>query len=385
MGSTSIAKHTVTQELFDFQQNPQSEAQCGLSPMLTWNWVSDIKMTDYSGWASSTPTSTNTTSVNIALCAIANYFPSQLSLESIATTSDLTSIIINTVSLFSFMMLYNQLSVNRKINSLDTYDPLVRICVGAVSASLDASIIPARSSVTNAYDLDSSLSAAKNAVVTYLNSLLSSTDSLSQDPIIPFLKILIPRFFTPVWTLSHFASYADGRMSSSSFYDQRYAHIAIVDAFSNWLTFIKSQATSTNLTLPNCNDINAWIDMRRKNIAQHVEGEEDIVGFYTSVADQVNIATRNIKALKQTNQQFERRRGRVATLSENLQNTQTRANIALAILVFWIVSLVISSSVAIYLFYHENYALLNILIIFSISLVMLDTLGRGVMGAMSSK
>lgn len=387
MGQKTIASTTLSTELNTFLQDTQPDVLCGLSPMLAWNWSSDHNNsnTPFGDWGTTLPTSTNSTSLKIALSAITQTFPSKQSLMTTQSTGDLTNLIINTVSLFSFMMLYNQIASFRKENSLNNLnDPILAVCVAAISASTHASIIPSRTSTTKGdgnYSLDSTILAATRATVSYLNSTSVTLGYEYQDAVIPLLEYLIPHFFTPLWTLLHFASYADGRMPNTSFYDQRYAPLVIANAFSNWLKFI-NQHSPTDHT---CGLVANWIDEQRKFISGMTESDSDIAGFFTSVKNQASNATNNVNALERTNHQFERRKGRVATLSENLQSTRAKSNIALAILSFWITACVASFVVAIFLFRKENYAMLNMLIVATLSLVLIDALARGVMSAMSTK
>lgn len=369
-----IANVAVDSELMTFVNDPQSDSTCGLSPMLAWTWP---VLSDYNNlpstqpmWPATSGPATNLTSVQIAVTTITNRIPSRSSLPSGGTISDVSAVVLDTTMLFCFAMLYNQLAQFQGIPNLNSQDPILGLCSAAVAAASAPSVIPSPDPSTGITTLQSSLTSAANAVVAYVASLSSS------DAAIPFatsLATLVPRMFTSYWTLSYFCSFGDGRMTGTSFYDQRYAPLAVTSAFDGWLQYINSSAN-----VPHMQDISSWLADAHSTVSSTTEGPASLSSMYSSNKSSVQSASDGVTTLQATNAQFERRRSSVGALSENLKESQKQTDLAFATLVVWAATLSTSLAVAGFLVQQRNYPMVLTLIISIITLLAVDTLGRAV-------
>lgn len=381
--SGSIADMAVNAELVKFVNDPQSDSRCGLSPMLAWKWPGQAAygQTPYNQpppyWPATTTHATNSTSVQIAVMAINNRIPSQSSLPAGATVAitDLTAIMLDTVMLFSFVMLFNQVAVFQAVNCVSSSDSILKICVGAVSAAEDA-VTALLASGSVAVSLQTSLTSATDAVALYLSNLSAAQQAI---PFSSTLSTLVPRMFTPYWTVSYLAAYGDGRMAAATFYDQRYASLAVASVFDSWLQYISTATSQSNLT-----DISNWFSTARASVASSVEGQTSLNNFYAGIRDDSNNTKSSIKTLQATNAQFERRRGSVGAMSENLTASQKRTDLAFTTLSLWVATLVCSLAVAGFLLRQRNFPMVMTLVGATITILTVDALGRGVAGASSS-
>lgn len=372
---TRITDIAVNNELMTFVNDPQSDSQCGLSRMLAWTWPTASvwnKNTSRSQplWPATVSLATNPTAVNIAVLAVNNNIPSSSSLPT--DLLGLIVIMLDTALLFSFAMLYNQLAKFQGVKSITSHAPIVALCVGAIAAAADPSVIPYFDPVTGTTSLESSLSNASRAVSSYL---------ANADMTIPYastLANLIPLMFTPVWTLSYYAAFSDGRMPDATFYDQRYAPSVVSSAFDSWISSLSIAASNNDLL-----DISGWLKDTRDALTDSTEGPDDLTTFFGSIRDESSSATSNINTLLATNAQFERRRGSIGALSDNLYANRKRTDFALTTMVLWIATVVACLTVAGILIAQKNYSLVTVLIIATITLLTVDSLWRALVASAS--
>lgn len=364
----SITTIAANGELVTFVNDPTSDTQCGSSRMLAWTWPGSTAFAQTASamplWPATNSNATNATSVSLAVMAIMNMIPSSASLPT--TSTDLSALVLDTSLLFSFMMLYNQIALFQGVNNVAT-DPIIALCIGAVASASAVSVIPCADPTTGVMSLQSTLTSATGAVQDYLSSA---------DMTIPFattLATLVPRMFTPFWTLSYYSSFGDGRMADPTFYDLRYAPIVLASAFDDWITAVAAAATQPSLM-----NVSTWLEAARTAAAAPTEGQASLNTYFGTIKAGSDTATSSISTLMKTNAQFERRRGSIGALSDNLHATRRRTHLALITLIMWFVTLILCLAIAGYLISQGNYTLVTVLIIATVILLTLDTLWRGV-------
>lgn len=371
----TLAPVAVNSELVTFKNDPTSDSQCGLSRMLAWTWPSVAGFGQQSQsqpfWPANASTGTNITSVNIAVLALNTSIPNNTNLPSNAY--GLTALILDTAMLVGFAMLYNQLAVFKGVSTIGTHDPIVDICVGAVGAASALSVIPGPDQRTGVPSIDSFLSSASDAVSSFLGTADTSTVPLAST-----LGVLIPRMFTPFWTLAYYCSYGDGRMPDATFYDQRYAPIVIASAFDSWIGSLSVASSNSGLL-----DVSTWLSDARDAFAAGTEGPTNINSFFGATRNVSTSATNNIDTLIATNDQFERRRSSIGALSDNLLASNKRTDFALTTMILWVVTVVAVLSVAGVLIVQKNFSSLSVLIITTITLLIVDSMWRAVVSSTS--
>lgn len=366
---TTIASMVVNAELMSFANNPD----CGLSSMLTWIWpgVTAFNASPSSSLSSSTAQGTNSTSVDLALMAV-----NSISTLAGATGVTLSATILETVLLYSFSVLFNQIAKFQGTLNIGASDRIAVISTAAVNAASSATVIPCTDPTTGLGSLSTSIACARSAVTAYLTGLSSSDAAI---PYVSTLATLVPLVFTPYWTLSYYGSFGDGRLSGATFYDQRYSQMAVAAAFDAWLAVIGQTADS-----PNMQNVTTRLGAANAAIVSTQENPSSFNTFYTSIQGKSNTALDNIGSLQASNAQFNRRRGSVGALSENLEASRRRTYLALATLWLWIATLVTCLAVAGFLVRQKNFPLVLALVVATITLLTIDALGRGVAGAQAS-
>lgn len=364
---TTITSIAANSELVTFTNDQSSDTQCGMSRMLAWTWPDLTGFHNLAPavpfWPATDDPSSNITSVNIAVLAITNSIPSSSSLPS--TSQQLNTLILDTALLFSFAMLYNQIAMFKGVSSLGANDDIVAVCVGAVTAAAAPSIIPCQDITTGNTSLESSLKCASDAVATFLGSVVTS---------MPFgntLATLIPIMFTPFWTLSYCSAFGDGRIRDANFYDQRYSPIVMASAFDSWISDVSVSASNVALL-----DVSAWMADARSGFDASTEGPGSMNKFFGTIRDGSTAATNSINTLLATNAQFERRRGSIGALSDNIHSSQKHTKFAQATLIVWIVTFTLVVVVSGILIIQKNFVSVSAIIVATIVLLSIDALWR---------
>lgn len=355
---TTITSIAVNSELLTFQNDPTSDSQCGLARMLAWVWpMQPVFDPSLPYWPVTASEETNSTAVAIAGMAVKSSIPNSATAPS--TADGLTTLILDTASLFSFAMMFNQIAMSQGVSCVSTDDAIVALCVGAVAAA---------SSLGVATSLQGFLAGKGDAV----SGFIAASDT-SAIPLASMLPGLIACMFTPSWTLSYYASFADGRKPDATFYDRRYAPLLIASSFDSWVTSLSVAASDPTLL-----DVSDSLATARATVVDSTEGPANMGSFFSSVQAASTSATDNINTLLATNAQFERRRSSISALSDNLDASNKRTRIALTELVLWIVTVVSCLVVAGVLIAQKNFKSVSVLMISTLALLTVDTIWRTV-------
>lgn len=396
----SIASTATNLELYTFAMQAHPDVDCGLTPMLNWNFLTLAKYKLYEttygaypwwptteppsswGWVSlSSPTVfvLNSTCVGYGAVSVTASIPSTTSaLSATVTSAALTTDVLTAISMFSFLMLYNQLAVFRGVVSIGFSDKIQQICVDAVNQA-NLSIPLSVPLATPTVGLKATLAAAAASVVAFVAALPVDPDPLNVIIGVDQLATLIPRMFKPYWELRYFSSFCTGGIATATFYDQRYAQLAVANAFDLWVSVLVPQA-GTNIP----SGFAKWLLDARANIVNTTEDQVSLSKYFTSNRTIENNAITGIATLQSTNNQFARRRGSVGSMSESLEASRLQTNLAVATLLLWICSLVVSLAVSAFLIHQKDYPLVLSLVIGTITLLTVDALGRGVVGVQPS-
>lgn len=405
-GSIAASGGTVNSDLYNYSQLPNLDAKGFLSPMCYWNILS---LTDYRSWlalgtntlplwpatgsnqnlwvtssgtmtAALLPLATTSIFQGFTSATSVNYATTTPTAASPVTSAQITTMVLTSVNLFCFMMLYNQLGAFRGTGiTITSSDKIQQICIDAVTASnlaIPLNVPGSSNPSTTTATLTKALASATTAVNTFLLNYNVTPNTSGFIDSMDLLGGLLPRMFTPYWTIRYYSSFATGGIAGANFYDQRYSQLAVAMTFDPWLKLlITGQPSNTNLQ-----PIYSWITAVRNNLVTVGESSGALTGFYTSnKAQAVNNVT-NIGNLQGTNGQFQRRQGSVGSMSENLAAVRKKTDLALATLLVWIATLVTSLAVAAFLLRQKDYPLVLALVIATITLLTVDALGRGLAG-----
>lgn len=374
---TTIAQTVTNQELYAFANSDHPDVACGLTGMLRWSYPSETDYTTfvrsdpnagYPFWPVASMTSTAAAAFNTTYAT--QSINQMLPITSAVSSAQLTTNILATVSMFSFLMLYNQLAKFRGVQSIDNSDKIQQICIDVVNlANLATPLtVPLANPTTT---LKSTINAAQQIITAYVAAnppgAAGAINGMNE------LATLVPRMFSAYWTLRYYSSFATGGIAGATFYDQRYSQLAIANAFDLWVNSMG--ATPQVLT---------YLNTARKNTVSSTEDPAHLGVFYQNNRDKVNTAITSVNALQDTSAQFVRRQGSVGSMSENLAASRKRTDLALAALLVWIGTLVTSVAIASFLILRKDYPLVLALVIVNITLLLIDAIGRGVVGSRPS-
>lgn len=398
----SIASTATNAELYAFAKQDHPDTACGLTQMLNWNFlvtanyvVYEAKYGGYPWWPVTEPpvanppfwaipTSTPTFSIN-SLCvgfgatSVTTYIPYLTSAKlATVTNASVTTNVLTAISMFSFKMLYNQLAIFRGVGTIGFSDKIQQICIDAVNQSnLKIPLTAPLDKPT--VGLQKTIEAATASIVAFVAALPVDPDAANVIIGVDKLSTLIPRMFKPYWELRYYSSFQTGGIAGATFYDQRYAELAVANAFDQWVAAMVPQAgTQIPATLTQ------WLLDARANIVDTTEGASSLRKYFDSNRKLETDTVTGVTTLQSTNNQFSRRQGSVGSMSESLDASRRRTNIALATLLLWIATLVTSVAVSAFLIKQKDYPLVLALIIATITLLTVDSLGRAVVGLQPS-
>lgn len=383
--TSTIAAQVTNNELYVFANDPHPDVTCGLNGMLAWSYLTEA---DYVTFVSGstvnkvvTPANKDAgypfwpvTSLGGNISALNIGFAKTAITKGVPSRFDYTSEQLNDASLaavneFCFLALYNQLATFRGLASINFSDKIQQVCIDVVNlANLAIPLtVPPATPLTN---LRAAITAATTAVSTYVanhpgdpvKGVIDGMDKLST---------LVPRMFMPYWSLRYYSSFATGGVASATFYDRRYSQLAVANAFDMWLSSL-----GTNVPA----DILKMISDARSNTVSGGEAPARLSKYYMANKALASSTLADINFLQTTNAQFVRRQGSVGSMSEGLAASRKRTDLALATLLLWIATLVISVAVAVFLIRQKDYPLVTALVITNITLLTIDAIGRGVSG-----
>lgn len=366
--TSTIAGNAVSKDLLLFEQDPQSDATCGLSGMLSWTnldfetFMATMIPLSNPVWSTNRVFTADPASLKKAIFAIKKVIPSQHILANThGSAMALNQILMDTVLFFSKAMIQSQLGAFQDALALEDENALLVVYNAAEMAGLR--MIPTGT-------LAQSLAAASKAVSHHLAGLPLSQSGLTN---VESLETLIPMMFTPYWTLSYYASYGDGRKHEINPMNKSYSMFAVSNTFNNWLEFINQQSDQAGL-----GPIIDWLAAARETVVNKNGSTKMMAQQYATASKAASDSGSGLQSLQTTNAQFERRRASVNAMAENLSSTRLRTWGARLNVAVWLTALILAVGIAIILFRANNHGMLRILIVVTLALLTLDTLARGV-------
>lgn len=392
MPDSSITKTNTKEEIYNFWMDPQSDAVCGLSSMMTWSFPDSTTLQATLSVLGTSPawpivlpppSAVSQKSIDIAFTSMpgATKDSTPLPTHSNDVKVSLNYLVDNLVNTFCLMMLQTQVATLLSTPSLLATDPLLKVITSACTAAATA-FNPSTPNTSATCTLPNLITTATRLATASINS--NPSNAAFGVVSAQTLCTLLPLMMNPYWTLSYYAAYVRGHFvdvssnaTTLNLYNSRVAFIGITKAVDLWLSFLTSLRFSDDHTT--IISLVTWI---KDEVSTTLTAEDTpMMDTQNNRAVSYGItAFQELDLLQRTNDQFKRRRVSVGALSENLTASRRSTGGALSVLLVWVTASVVSIVIAIYLLQTSDHSLLRMLILATLILVTVDVLARGVVG-----